>query len=334
MADAIRALQPGYVIIENVPGIATKMGSRPGESALGTVVADLAEAGYVGSWIRLRASDVGAPHKRERVFVLASNPERVRVDAGAELRGGSQGEPGRSPQEAVSPWPQVARTEDSVPYGTPAADAVRERLDRSGRSDAQFTSGERGDRGTSTQGPPLLATDAYGGGRSFIGVSEARGIERASRDIAYGRDREGEKASSPDTDIELSRDAGRVIGGEGRRPGSKSNTETLADTNSERREEHGGAITGEAQVAAADGDSERREWGIYTEAIVRWERELGRSAPRPTDDRGRLNPEFTTWMMGFPEGWTAGETRTQQLKMLGNSVVVQVGEVVGRMLRG
>ena len=47
MANAIRALRPRLVLIENVPGLASKMGVRPGESALGTVIADLAEAtGY------------------------------------------------------------------------------------------------------------------------------------------------------------------------------------------------------------------------------------------------------------------------------------------------
>src|SRR5262245_60958775 len=134
MADAIRALQPGYVIIETVPGIATKMGSRPGESALGTVVADLAEAGYVGSWIRLRASDVGAPHKRERVFITASNPERLRVDAGAGLRRRGARESDRSSQEAVSAGAQVARAEDAVTDGATPADTERdsERWPRSG----------------------------------------------------------------------------------------------------------------------------------------------------------------------------------------------------------
>lgn len=36
--------------------------------------------------------------------------------------------------------------------------------------------------------------------------------------------------------------------------------------------------------------------------------------------------------MGFPLGWTAGVSRTQRLKMLGNAVQVQCGEVVGALL--
>ncbi len=34
-------------------------------------------------------------------------------------------------------------------------------------------------------------------------------------------------------------------------------------------------------------------------------------------------------MMGFPDGWTDTEPRTQRLRMLGNAVQVQVAEVVG-----
>lgn len=33
--------------------------------------------------------------------------------------------------------------------------------------------------------------------------------------------------------------------------------------------------------------------------------------------------------MGFPEGWTAGISRTARLKMLGNAVQVQCAELVG-----
>lgn len=45
-------------------------------------------------------------------------------------------------------------------------------------------------------------------------------------------------------------------------------------------------------------------------------------------------PEFVEWMMGFPHGWTAvpGVKRPARIRMLGNSVQVQVGEVVGQLI--
>jgi DNA (cytosine-5)-methyltransferase 1 len=88
MREAIAILHPSVVIWENVRGALSayaysEMESEPGllgESygpdrpalrAAGRVVGDLSDLGYDTQWITLPASDVGAPHKRERVFVLA-----------------------------------------------------------------------------------------------------------------------------------------------------------------------------------------------------------------------------------------------------------------------
>ena len=43
-------------------------------------------------------------------------------------------------------------------------------------------------------------------------------------------------------------------------------------------------------------------------------------------------PEFVEWMLGFPDGWTAGERRTSRLRMLGNAVQVEVAEILGTLL--
>lgn len=48
---------------------------------------------------------------------------------------------------------------------------------------------------------------------------------------------------------------------------------------------------------------------------------MGRSAPHPVDEKDRLSPDFVEWMMGYPAGHTAGLTRAQRLKALGNAVV-------------
>jgi len=61
---AVRALRPGFVFLENVPGLLT-------HRYFGTILGDLAEAGYHAEWGTFRASDVGASHRRERLFILA-----------------------------------------------------------------------------------------------------------------------------------------------------------------------------------------------------------------------------------------------------------------------
>jgi DNA (cytosine-5)-methyltransferase 1 len=69
-------------------------------------------------------------------------------------------------------------------------------------------------------------------------------------------------------------------------------------------------------------------FGMYEAAVRRWEPIIGRPAPPATESstgKPRLNPVFSEWMMGLPEGHVTnpeiGLNRTQQLKALGNGVV-------------
>jgi DNA (cytosine-5)-methyltransferase 1 len=63
IAEGIRVLRPKLVLVENVAGIRRR--------GLDRVLGDLADLGYYTVWTTVRASDVGAPHRRERVFILA-----------------------------------------------------------------------------------------------------------------------------------------------------------------------------------------------------------------------------------------------------------------------
>lgn len=67
---AIRSLRPRVVVLENVRGHITK--------GFGRVTGSLAGLGYDLKWGCVRASDTGAPHKRERVFIIATDTDRIR----------------------------------------------------------------------------------------------------------------------------------------------------------------------------------------------------------------------------------------------------------------
>lgn len=69
--DAIRHLRPRYTLLENVAGHRS-MG-------FDTVLADLAEDGMHVRWTSLRASDIGAPHHRERLFILVTPADAERI---------------------------------------------------------------------------------------------------------------------------------------------------------------------------------------------------------------------------------------------------------------
>ena len=64
VADAIRILRPRYAILENVTGHLS--------TGFGTVQAFLAEIGYDSRWDCIPAAAVGAPHLRDRVFIIAT----------------------------------------------------------------------------------------------------------------------------------------------------------------------------------------------------------------------------------------------------------------------
>ena len=67
----IREVEPRWVYIENVPAaLAFPAG--------GIVLGELAALGFDAEWGTLRASDVGASHKRKRIFVLANRNDRRR----------------------------------------------------------------------------------------------------------------------------------------------------------------------------------------------------------------------------------------------------------------
>jgi len=95
----IRELGPRYVFLENVPGLVTS-------GYFGTILGDLAEAGFDAEWGCFTASQVGASHKRERLFILAYRPldrmEEPRSTTQVE-RSSSTGSPISSSKELGNP---------------------------------------------------------------------------------------------------------------------------------------------------------------------------------------------------------------------------------------
>ncbi len=182
MAAAIEALQPEWVVIENVrgllsapairptpegddderrnpepatPGDATLRGVEPdpwglGDQparplrALGAVLGDLADLRYDARWIGLPASAIGAPHPRFRIFILArrSVPNSARIGLGARRRDAGTGE-GAERHDRTEP--SSDRPRDATQPALAGTDVRADRgvLRRWGRYAAAITRWER-----------------------------------------------------------------------------------------------------------------------------------------------------------------------------------------------
>jgi DNA (cytosine-5)-methyltransferase 1 len=61
--NAISAIRPKYALLENVRGHITMGGT--------TVIGDLAQIGYDCQWQLVSAASIGAPHRRDRIIIVA-----------------------------------------------------------------------------------------------------------------------------------------------------------------------------------------------------------------------------------------------------------------------
>ena len=106
MREAIASQRPKFVIWENVRGAFSAEASCDLEQcegcvgdpsdgrvflrALGRVLGDLSDLGYDARWETIRAADIGAPHGRSRVFILAANSELLRGSKGRHSTPGQE----------------------------------------------------------------------------------------------------------------------------------------------------------------------------------------------------------------------------------------------------
>jgi DNA (cytosine-5)-methyltransferase 1 len=114
--DAISHLRPRYAILENVRGHLSLGGT--------TVIGELASIGYDAEWHLVRAATIGAPHRRDRIFIVAyptgsagrdTEPYGLATVFGQAAKLGEQGCFGRT----LSGWwevePGMGRVADGVP---------------------------------------------------------------------------------------------------------------------------------------------------------------------------------------------------------------------------
>ena len=128
MARIVREVRPQFVYVENSPRLV--------DNGLDIVLRDLAEMGFDAEWGVLSAGDTGAPHVRERVWILAHNDsQRLQASReGGNDNGSSQGERrGRSEylySTAISGSSPIKYSWPSEPGMGRVANGVASRVDR------------------------------------------------------------------------------------------------------------------------------------------------------------------------------------------------------------
>lgn len=360
----IADVRPRLVFVENVPGLLTADDGH----AFAEVLGDLAALGFDATWDCFRASDVGAPHRRERLFLLAYRDDcggqgtdarsegagrHGSVGDGADVAlsdrggcgsdglagvGGSMGLRGGDPRDAAAPAnagssglaDAIGGRRDGIAHG-----ASRDILD--GSTPRREEGADRVANGGQIGG---LADSASLGGRE----PADEGVALAARGRARMEPRGG--GESPVADAEQ-REGGQRRHADvlGRRQGEAEQTRVgggdlvgvgLADSNDARlpQRENGAGDVGEDQRATAQrgGGREQRR----------------RSGDRPPQPRVGGNPDGLPgrldghqWPAGRGEAQHEGEPprtaagvpqRAARLKALGNAVVPQVAALAWRVL--
>lgn len=171
VADAVRLLRPRVVVLENVSGHLSL--------GFGRVLGDLAEAGYCVRWTCVRAADVGAPHGRARVFIVATDAADVGHEraGSARVRRAGPADDGEPPTDTDGAGPQGRRRArvgraDERAAGADSVAAPADAADDQPQEPSGDVPVEQ--RGRARRRAPVESAGARAGSRGDDGASAAR----------------------------------------------------------------------------------------------------------------------------------------------------------------
>lgn len=132
-ARLVREFRPDYVIVENVAALLGR--------GLGDVLGDLAALGYDAWWDCIPASAVGAPHRRDRLWLVAypggveheGFGDALRREIAAGLLETNLAHAAGERWDGSGPGSEPARRGEPAEYGSALADTARQRRGEAGR---------------------------------------------------------------------------------------------------------------------------------------------------------------------------------------------------------
>lgn len=311
--------------------------------AFATVLGALAEARYDAQWCCVSAGEIGAPHRRDRVFIFASDTERGEW-AGERF-------PRRNGAAHTATWCHSVATSDSAGNGRherrPEPEGFVGGFDAAfgGAGPVNLLPTPRSSRGASS----TETMYAFGGERSDEHRPQGEVLLPTpnAQDGNGGKQRSREALARGDRQTNLT-DLPRLLptptSGDHKGPNQRQDDSCLhgallptpAAADGQRGQDF--ARAGRDGSGGDDLVTRDQQWGKYAPAIARWE-SLTRPAPSPTEPNSkgnpRLNSAFSEWMMGWPDGWVTnvpGISRNDQLRIVGNGVVPQCAVAALRWL--
>lgn len=320
LRDAVRVLRPSLLYVENVPALITR--------GLDVVAADLAEIGYCFEWACHSSASIGAAHRRERFFLLATPNEGglIRPSAhpyGVRIR--------YVEQWLTSRWETGGVRNEGFAEPVDDGSAIKHAADSAGvgRTGEGFEQWQRSVDGALGAWD---AADSAGTGRE--GSDEQRSEQR----FVAG--------SSPDSAGERWQWQHEVT-----HETRRSEPEHAADGDGDGQQGQSSRYGTDGCLGVEPGDDvDGRSPGVLSDfvwggnrAVGELDREEGAADRDPQDDadedaeqedddalvRGAdgqwlwLNPDFVEWMMGYPPEWTELASRRGRIRCLGNAVQPQ-----------
>jgi DNA (cytosine-5)-methyltransferase 1 len=310
-ARLVGELRPRFVLIENVPGLLV-----PG--AMPRVVGELARLGYVGIWRCFRASEFGASHLRKRVFIVAHSSGQGRRED-PRIPSGYEAANGRERWDILEPdGDHFVGSEGS---GVAYSESGRRRELRESSGSERLTdrsNQELANAACSRSGRGLCQSDSQ---QDRNGISRRWfELEDSARDEQY----------RPQGESGRLRWRGVCEASEPMADASGSAIEILSDSSVQRL-----SNPQQSQLPGAERNKEGRATAELCGAFA-----PGPSDPRWPDilrERPDLAPAVESPLRGMADGVSdlldrAMSSRTKRLSRLGNAVVPQIAEWIGRRI--
>jgi len=182
IARVVRTAQPQWVVLENVPGLL----SVDAGGGFADVLRDLAALGYRAGWGVWGAADVGAPHQRDRVFIVGyladANSDRCGNGAHQSQLGAERRRPTNAGASGEGP-DAIANTQSPEREWSGHTRSGRDGLADGG---SDVADADRSGRGSHERHVHAGQPDAPGRGVGQADADCARLPQRDGRDAAQG----------------------------------------------------------------------------------------------------------------------------------------------------